>query len=150
MPLTLPKAQKADILSSLQRYLSTELDHELGDIQASHLLDYILKEIAPFAYNQGIEDAKTFLTSKLEDLTGTCFAECLTYWHTPAPGTRHQHPKPMRLSRPADRRDPVKTLKVWLQELGDDVDGAQTLQFELIDGLLGLRLQANKDGWMNW
>ncbi|HYF35101.1 MAG TPA: DUF2164 family protein, partial [Prosthecobacter sp.] len=45
-----------------------ELDCGPGNIQAPHLLDYTLKEIAPFAYNQGIEDAKTFLTAKLEDL----------------------------------------------------------------------------------
>jgi len=94
MPLTLPTEQRAEILASLQRYAATELDSDLGNIQATHLLEYILKEIAPFAYNQGIEDAKAFLTSKLEDLPGTCFAEPLTYWHTPAPGARQVRRKP--------------------------------------------------------
>lgn len=56
----------------------------------------------------------------------------------------------MRLSKPADRTDPVKTLKTWSKELGDDVGGRGTLQFELIEALLSLRSQAHRDGWMNW
>lgn len=56
----------------------------------------------------------------------------------------------MRLTKPADRRDSVKTLKVWCEELCRDADGIQSLQYELIQALLGLRSQANRDGWMNW
>jgi hypothetical protein len=56
----------------------------------------------------------------------------------------------MKLSKPSDRNDPAKTLKAWSKELGDDADGRGTLQFELIEALLGLRSQANRDGWMNW
>lgn len=94
MNLTIPKQQKADIVASLQRYASTELDCELGEIQTGHLLDYILQEIAPFAYNQGIEDAKAFFATKVEDLTGTCFEEGLTYWRKTTPGARQVRRKP--------------------------------------------------------
>lgn len=80
MSTTLTKLQKAEIIDSLQRYTSKELDCELGDIQAGHLLEYILKEISPFAYNQGVEDAKEYFASKVEELTGTCFEQGLTYW----------------------------------------------------------------------
>lgn len=94
MSSRLSKEQKAEIVASLQRYASKELDCELGEIQAGHFLDYILKEIGPFAYNQGVEDAKTFLTSKMEDLTGTCFEEGLTYWHKASPGSKQVRRKP--------------------------------------------------------
>lgn len=90
----LSREQKTDLIASLQRYVSTELDQDLGDIQAGHMLDYILQEIAPYAYNQGVEDAKAFLTGKLEDLPGTCFTEGLTYWRKTAPGTRQVRRKP--------------------------------------------------------
>jgi uncharacterized protein (DUF2164 family) len=87
MKIPLSKDDQTDLIASLQRYASQELDFDLGNIQAQHLLDYILKEIAPFAYNQGVEDAKGYLASKVEDLNGTCFEQGLTYW-TATPGTR--------------------------------------------------------------
>ncbi|MCW0217182.1 MAG: DUF2164 domain-containing protein [Prosthecobacter sp.] len=94
MSTNLSKIQQAEIVSSLQRYAAKELDCELGDVQAGLFLDYILQEIGPFAYNQGVEDAKTFLAAKMEDLSGTCFEEGLTYWHKPAAGTRTVRRKP--------------------------------------------------------
>lgn len=90
----LTKEQKTEVLASLQRYVSAELDCEIGDIQANQMLDYILREIGPFCYNQGVEDAKAFLTSKVEDLPGTCFEEGLTYWHKTSPGVRQVRRKP--------------------------------------------------------
>lgn len=90
----LSKEQKAEALASLQRYVSAELDCEMGDIQASQMLDYVLQEIGPFCYNQGVEDAKAFLASKLEDLSGTCFEEGLTYWRKTPPGSRQVRRKP--------------------------------------------------------
>jgi uncharacterized protein (DUF2164 family) len=74
------KEQKAEILESLQRYFQEELDNRLSDIQAGFLLEYFLKEIAPFAYNQGVEDAQQYFIAKTEDLTGTHFEEALTFW----------------------------------------------------------------------
>ncbi len=36
-------------------------------------------KIAPFAYNRGVEDAKSFFMAKAEDLGGICFEESLTH-----------------------------------------------------------------------
>lgn len=52
----------------------------MSAIRAGFLLDYILKEIAPLAYNQGVEDARQHLARLAEDLPGTCFEEPLKYW----------------------------------------------------------------------
>jgi len=80
MPLSLTKEQKADIAASIRRFVSDDLNHEVSDMQAGFLLDYFLQEIAPFAYNQGVEDAQKHLLRLAEDLPGTCFEEPLTYW----------------------------------------------------------------------
>lgn len=77
------KEQKAEITSSLQRWFTENLESELSDLQAAALLDYVLREIAPFAYNQGVEDARRQLATAVEDLGGNCFQEGLTYWKTP-------------------------------------------------------------------
>ena len=80
MALELRKQEIADIIPSLRRYFREELEQELSEMQAKFLLNYFLKEIAPFAYNKGVSDAESFFRSKIEDLSGTCFEPGLTFW----------------------------------------------------------------------
>ncbi len=80
MSIELDQPQTNEILASLRRYFREELEVEIGEMRAKFLLDYFLKEIAPLAYNQGVKDAEMFFRGKIEDLSGTCFEEGLTYW----------------------------------------------------------------------
>ena len=83
---TFSKEQKAEILSSLRRFFTQELDAELSEIQAGFLVEYFFKELGPLAYNQGVEDARRFLMAATEDLSGSCFQEALTFWKTKSAG----------------------------------------------------------------
>jgi len=74
------KDQKGEIVSSLRRYFTENLDCDLREMQAGFLLEYILNEIAPFAYNKGVEDAQKYFLRMTEDLPGTCFQEPMTFW----------------------------------------------------------------------
>jgi uncharacterized protein (DUF2164 family) len=80
MPIELDKQVTKEVLSSLQKYFREELEEEISEMRAKFLLDYFLKEIAPLAYNQGVKDAEMYFRGKIEDLSGTCFEEGLTYW----------------------------------------------------------------------
>ena len=80
MPIELDKHETKEVVVSLQYYFREELDQDLSEMRAKFLLEYILKEIAPFAYNKGVKDAETFFRAKIEDLPGTCFEDALTYW----------------------------------------------------------------------
>jgi len=80
MAIELSKPEIKEIIPSLQRYFREELEEEISDMRAKFLLDYILKEIAPLAYNRGVRDAEMFFRGRIEDLSGTCFEEGLTYW----------------------------------------------------------------------
>lgn len=80
MPLTLTTQETDESIYSLKKYFSSELDQDLSDLKARLLLDYLLKEIAPLAYNRGVKDAEEFFRGKLEDLSATCFEPGLTYW----------------------------------------------------------------------
>ncbi len=51
-------------------------------MRAKLLLDCVLKEIGPFAYNRGVRDAEQYFRAKVEDLPATCFEDGLTYWKT--------------------------------------------------------------------
>ena len=80
MAIELDKDEGKEILASLRRYLREELELDVPEMRAKFLLDYILKEIAPAAYNKGVTDAENFLRARIEDLPGTCFEQGLTYW----------------------------------------------------------------------
>jgi uncharacterized protein (DUF2164 family) len=80
MALELSKQELQEVVPSLRRWFREELEQELSEMRARFLIDYFLKEIAPFAYNQGVKDAESFFRSKVEDLAGTCFEDGLTYW----------------------------------------------------------------------
>ena len=80
MAIELSKQELKEIIPSLQKYFREELEEEISEMRAKFLLDYILKEIAPLAYNKGVKDAELFFRGKIEDLSGTCFEDGLTYW----------------------------------------------------------------------
>ena len=82
MSINLTPQQSQEVIHSLKRYFSAELDQELSELKAKLLLDYLLKEIAPLAYNQGVNEAEKFFRNKLEDLSATCFEPGLTYWQS--------------------------------------------------------------------
>jgi len=80
MPLELTKQESVEIIPSVQKFFREELEQDLSEMRAQFLLDYVMKEIAPYAYNKGVKDAEAYFRSKVEDLPATCFEDGLTYW----------------------------------------------------------------------
>lgn len=80
MSIELTKEETADLVPSIQQYIEEEFDTEIGELKAKLLLEYVLKEIAPYAYNQGVKDAEKYFREKIEDLSGSCHKHGLTYW----------------------------------------------------------------------
>lgn len=80
MAIELTKQEIESITPSIQKFFREEYELELSGMRAKHLLDYFLKEIGPFAYNQGVKDAESYFRTKVEDLTAICFEDPLTYW----------------------------------------------------------------------
>ena len=80
MAIKLPPQETEEVLHSLRKYFSSELDQELSELKAKLLLDYLQQEIAPLAYNQGVRDAEEYFRARVEDLPGMVFEPGLTYW----------------------------------------------------------------------
>ena len=80
MPINPNPQETEELIHSLKKYFSAELDQELSDLKARFLVDFFFKEMAPLAYNQGVKDAESFFRNKLEDLSATCFEPAFTYW----------------------------------------------------------------------
>lgn len=82
MAIELTEQETTEAIHSLRKYFSSEMDEELSELRAKLLLDYLLKEFGPFAYNLGVKHAEEFFRHRLEDLPATCFEPPLTYWPT--------------------------------------------------------------------
>ena len=80
MEFTLSPEIRKQLLASIKRYATENLDEEIGDLKAGLLLDYCLKEIGPSVYNQAIADAQSYFTGRVADLEGVCHEEEFGYW----------------------------------------------------------------------
>ena len=50
-------------------------EEELSEFRAEMILDFLLNKLSPLVYNTAVDDAKAFLTEKLEDMGATLFAK---------------------------------------------------------------------------
>jgi uncharacterized protein (DUF2164 family) len=70
MRIRLTDERRARMLRSIRGFFADQLDQEIGDFAAGRILDFFVKELGAPVYNQAIQDARTFLHEKLEDLEG--------------------------------------------------------------------------------
>ena len=68
MIIRIPKENKEEIISSLQNFFYYERLEEIGHLAAENFLDFVLKEIGPYFYNQGIKDTKDMVDQKMLSL----------------------------------------------------------------------------------
>ena len=80
MSIELPDDTATRAVASIKRYVSEELDHDIGDLKAQLFLQFILKEIAPSVYNGALADAQVYLHERVSDLEGACGAAEFGYW----------------------------------------------------------------------
>ena len=66
-------------IASLRRHFQEDLDHDIGDLKAALVLDFMLAELGPSIYNMGVADAKAFFADRTEDLNALSLEE-FTYW----------------------------------------------------------------------
>lgn len=80
MPIKISKETKQKLVESIKRYFEESMDEEIGDLKASLLLDYCVKEIGATIYNSAIADAQAYMRDKVADVEGSCYEPELGYW----------------------------------------------------------------------
>ena len=80
MAIKLSKDKEEKLIVSIKRFAAEHLDYEIGDLKASFLLDFCLREVGPCVYNLAIGDAQTNLLGRVDDLDGSCFEPEFGYW----------------------------------------------------------------------
>ena len=80
MAITLSKDTQDQLIPSIKRFFIEHMDEEIGDLKASLVLEFCLKEIGPSIYTQAIAAAQTYMHDKVTDLDGSCFEPEFGYW----------------------------------------------------------------------
>lgn len=70
MRIRLTDERRERMLRGTRRFLAETLDLEVGELAATRVLDFFVKELGAPVYNQAIQDARAFLQAKLDDLEG--------------------------------------------------------------------------------
>jgi len=70
MRTKLSDERRAPLVAAIQKYFRDELDDDIGELKASLVLDFFVKNLGPAVYNQAIRDAHGFIQEKLVDLEG--------------------------------------------------------------------------------
>ena len=58
MTIRIARETEQRMIASIKRYFEDNSDDDIGDLTASLLLDFVLREIGPSIYNQAIGDAQ--------------------------------------------------------------------------------------------
>lgn len=80
MTLKLAEETEKRLLASVKRFFQEELDEDIGDLKAARVLGFFVREMAPSAYNQAINDAQAYFTDRVADLNGVHFEPEFDYW----------------------------------------------------------------------
>lgn len=66
--IELSKEDKDKAILEIQNYFLNERDEEIGSLQGLLLLDFFLENIGTIVYNKALEDAKSYVEDKLQDI----------------------------------------------------------------------------------
>jgi uncharacterized protein (DUF2164 family) len=80
MAINLSEEIRQKLQESIKQFFDEHLDESIGDLKASLVLDYCLKEIGPSVYNQAIRDAQAYMQEKTSDMDSVCYEPELGYW----------------------------------------------------------------------
>ena len=58
--------EKAQIVHKVKAYFAQELGEEIGQFDAEFLLEFFGREIGPYYYNQGLQDAARVIESQTD------------------------------------------------------------------------------------
>jgi len=70
MTVKLDEVRRGDLVRRLRGFFVEEFDETISEFRAEQVLDFFLEAVGPPIYNQAVQDARGFMTRKLDDLDG--------------------------------------------------------------------------------
>ena len=75
MNINLSEERRNALIRALTALYHSEFDEELSRYRAEQILDFFSKTLGPVVYNQAIQDARSFISEKLDDLDAEFFID---------------------------------------------------------------------------
>jgi len=66
--IILTKEKREDMISAIKDYFSNKMEEELSNLDSNRMLKFIIEELAPEFYNQGVYDSYKYMNNRIEDL----------------------------------------------------------------------------------
>lgn len=73
-PITFSKDEQRDLIPRIKTFVSQELDHEIGDLQASMLMDFFANTLGHAVYNRALYDAQALIAAKADEMAEALYA----------------------------------------------------------------------------
>lgn len=66
--ITFSYAEREVLVRQIQAWFAEELDQDIGGFDAGFLLDFFIEKVGPAFYNQGLRDAESALSMRMDAL----------------------------------------------------------------------------------
>lgn len=80
MTIELTPEDRAQAIASIERYFREHMKEPIGNMAAGGLLGFLLAEIGPSIYNQGVADAQERLQVRVAELDFEVHEAEFAYW----------------------------------------------------------------------
>ncbi|WP_285105060.1 DUF2164 domain-containing protein [Paenibacillus sp. UMB4589-SE434] len=72
--IKLTKEQREVLVSEVQHYYEVERSETIGELASADILEFMLKTIGPYVYNQALEDARKMLNDRFAAVEDELYA----------------------------------------------------------------------------
>ncbi|HOG35338.1 MAG TPA: DUF2164 domain-containing protein [Petrotogaceae bacterium] len=66
--IEIDQQKKKVLIEKIKVFYSKEMEEEIGEFKAKKLMDFFMNELAVQIYNMAVEDAKEYMSQRIEDL----------------------------------------------------------------------------------
>ena len=73
-PIAFSKEEQRDFIPRIKAFMRDELDTEIGDLQASMLMDFFAEKLGHAVYNRAVYDAQALIAAKADEMAEALYA----------------------------------------------------------------------------
>lgn len=73
-PIVFSKEEQRDFIPRIKAFVRDELDTEIGDLQASMLMDFFAEKLGHAVYNRAIYDAQALIAAKADEMAEALYS----------------------------------------------------------------------------
>jgi len=66
--LNIDKMKKEQLIEEIKKYFFNESGEDIGNLRARMILEFFIDTLGPVIYNQGVNDAHTYMKDKLDEV----------------------------------------------------------------------------------